>query len=345
MARRGWYRARMEGRTPDGVGRGEDRFDALPWDKALDLFAAEIDRVRRNHGNDAIFAGSYGWTSAGRFHHAPTQLKRLLNLIGGFTGHVDTYSLAAGPVILRHVLGSDDACYGRANTLETLVVFDAMSPRTAQNEAGGTAAHHLEGYLRRMVARGVHVVLVSPCRDDLPDWVPAQWCPIRPNTDTALMLALAQEIIRAGRHDAAFLSRCTNGHGEWLDYLAGRSDGQEKTADWAARITGLPAGAIRALTARLPQTRSHIVATWSLQRAPHGEQPYWAAIGLAAVIGQIGLARRRCRLRIWLGRGYRRALFGHGLSRCFRIAQTRESLHPRRPDLGSSAEPGGGIRL
>lgn len=245
-----------------------------PWDEALDLFAPEIDRVRRDHGNDAIFAGSYGWTSAGRFHHAPTQIKRLLNLIGGFTGHVDTYSLAAGPVILRHVLGSDDACYGRANTLETLVVFDAMSPRTAQNEAGGTAAHHLEGYLRRMVARGVHVVLVSPCRDDLPDWVPAQWCPIRPNTDTALMLALAQEIIRAGRHDAAFLSRCTTRHGEWLDYLAGRSDGQEKTADWAARITGLPAGAIRALVARLPQTRSYIVASWSLQGAPHGEKPY-----------------------------------------------------------------------
>lgn len=30
MVRRGWYRARMEGRTPDGAGRGEDRFDVLP---------------------------------------------------------------------------------------------------------------------------------------------------------------------------------------------------------------------------------------------------------------------------------------------------------------------------
>jgi len=29
--------------------------------------------------------------------------------------------------------------------------------------------------------------------------------------------------------------------------------------------------------------------SWSLQRAHHGEQPFWAALGLASVIGQIGL--------------------------------------------------------
>ncbi|TJW78198.1 MAG: Asp-tRNA(Asn)/Glu-tRNA(Gln) amidotransferase GatCAB subunit C, partial [Mesorhizobium sp.] len=28
---------------------------------------------------------------------------------------------------------------------------------------------------------------------------------------------------------------------------------------------------------------------WSLQRAQHGEQPFWAALGLASMIGQIGL--------------------------------------------------------
>src|SRR5258707_7432369 len=35
--------------------------------------------------------------------------------------------------------------------------------------------------------------------------------------------------------------------------------------------------------------RSLITVTWSLQRAQHGEQPVWAAVTLAAMLGQIGL--------------------------------------------------------
>ena len=49
-----------------------------------DLIERELRRVRDTHGNESIFAGSYGWASAGRFHHASTQLKRFLNTIGGF---------------------------------------------------------------------------------------------------------------------------------------------------------------------------------------------------------------------------------------------------------------------
>lgn len=284
LVREGWLSRR------DRAGRGSDRFIPVGWDEAEALVAGEIARVAAEHGNAAIFAGSYGWTSCGRFHHAPSLLKRLLNLVGGYTGHVDTYSIAAGPVILRHVLGSDEACGGGANTLDsiaehaqTLVVFGALSPRTAQNEAGGLARHALETHLRRIVERGVKVILVSPLRDDLPDWVEAEWWPIRPNTDTALMLGLAAEIVRAGRHDAGFLARCTSGSDRFLASLCA------KGADWAAGITGLDAGAIRALAARLVDSRSMLTVSWSLQRAHHGEQPFWAALGLACVIGQIGL--------------------------------------------------------
>ena len=32
-----------------------------------------------------------------------------------------------------------------------------------------------------------------------------------------------------------------------------------------------------------------LTASWSLQRADHGEQPYWALVLVAACLGQIGL--------------------------------------------------------
>ena len=39
------------------------------------LAAEEIERIRTTHGNGAIFGGSYGWSSAGRF---PTRLSRMI---------------------------------------------------------------------------------------------------------------------------------------------------------------------------------------------------------------------------------------------------------------------------
>jgi len=52
--REGWLKSR------DRRGRGSDRMVPVSWDEALDLVAGEIDRVRKTHGNDSIFAGFYG---------------------------------------------------------------------------------------------------------------------------------------------------------------------------------------------------------------------------------------------------------------------------------------------
>ncbi len=54
-------------------------------------------------------------------------------------------------------------------------------------------------------------------------------------------------------------------------------------------ITAVPADTIRALARRMAATRTMLTASWSLQRADHGEQPYWALVLLAAALGQIGL--------------------------------------------------------
>ena len=41
---------------------------------------------------------------------------------------------------------------------------------------------------------------------------------------------------------------------------------------------------LAALAKRLPDTRSMLTVSWSLQRAHHGEQPFWAALALAYVV-------------------------------------------------------------
>ena len=85
--RAGWLKS---GPGKGNAGRGGDRFVSVSWERALDLVADELRRVIREHGNEAIYAGTYGWASAGRFHHAKSQLQRFLTRIGGFVGSKET---------------------------------------------------------------------------------------------------------------------------------------------------------------------------------------------------------------------------------------------------------------
>jgi biotin/methionine sulfoxide reductase len=96
--REGW----REGRPRSGA----DRFYEVDWDEALDLVASELTRVRGAFGNTAIFGGSYGWSSAGRLHHARTLVRRFLFQGGGCVDQVGNYSWGAAQFLLPHVIGT-----------------------------------------------------------------------------------------------------------------------------------------------------------------------------------------------------------------------------------------------
>ena len=276
--------------------RGADRYVAVSWDRALDLIAGEIKRVIRDRGNQAIYAGSYGWSSAGKFHHARTQLQRFLGGIGGFTGARDTYSNAAGAVLVKNVLGSLQAMNGPgtswksiADHADLVVMFGGMPTRNTQVTPGGVGEHTTRGWLHQVKAAGVEFCNISPMRDDAAAYLDAEWIAPRPHSDTALMLALAHTLVVEGLHDADFLARYCAGFSRFRDYLLGEEDGVAKTADWAAGLSEISADRIRGLARRMAASRTFINVNWSLQRGDHGEQPIWAAIALAAVLGLVGL--------------------------------------------------------
>ena len=104
--------------------RGADKFVEVDWERALELVLTELNRVKESHGNSAIFGGFYGWASAGRFHHAKTQLKRFLNGFGGFTGQVQNYSYPAALTILPHVIGTANVVSGVTTSWEVIARRD-----------------------------------------------------------------------------------------------------------------------------------------------------------------------------------------------------------------------------
>ena len=284
----------------DGPGshthlRGKEAFVQVSWDEAEQLIADELQRVTDEHGPTAVYAGSYGWASAGRFHHAQSQLKRFLNCTGGFTSSINSYSFAAAEAIMPHVLGSfKDALNTTtdwrsiAEASELLVAFGGIALKNGQIGNGGFGEHHQRRAMESARQAGVKFVNISPLRSDTLSEMQAQWLALRPNSDVALMLGLAHTLYTEKLHDTHFLQTYCTGFEKFAAYLTGVEDSTAKDAEWASRLCDISASEIRNLARRMAGCRTMISTSWSLTRQHHGEQPLWMAVTLACMLGQIG---------------------------------------------------------
>ena len=289
--RRSWLEDGASSRS--GAGRGREPFVEVEWDEALDLVAGELARVRDRHGHSAVYGGSYGWSSAGRFHMAMSQTARFLRLFGGYTDRRGTYSGAAAETIIPRVLGLH---YGDAIGQQTswsviarhtdlVVSFGGLRLSNAQVTFGGQGPHGTRDWLLACRAGGVRFVSVSPLRDDQIAEVDGRWVPTRPGTDVAVMAGLIHALVTEGLAAEAFLDRYCTGWPAVRDHIL--REGQ--TPAWAEEIAGLPADTLGPLAREMAGGRTLVNVSLSVQRGDHGEQPYWMAIALAAALGQIGL--------------------------------------------------------
>lgn len=275
----------------------DEPFVEVAWDRAAALAGAEFTRVRETRGPEGVYGGSYGWASAGRFHHAQSQVHRFLNVaMGGYVRSVNSYSAGAASMLLPQIIGPFDQISRHTVTWdqirddsELILSFGGMALRNSAVGNGGVSAHVEHDSMRAFAGRGGQFHLFGPIRDDLPADCGAVWHPTRPGTDTAVMLAMAHVLITRGLVDTCFVERFTTGFEVFREEVLGHRDGPPKTPEWAEAISGVPATLIAELAHRLAAHRSLIVLSHSMQRSEFGEQPLWAALALAAIAGHIGL--------------------------------------------------------
>ena len=278
--------------------RGQDEFIPVSWDEAFELASKELLKTKNVYGNSAIYAGSYGWASAGRFHHAKSQVNRFFNLFGGFSSSFQSYSYAAAQTLLPHIIGLDlystleehTTWNALSEECELILMFGGMPLKNSKVSAGGVGKHVTKLGMKKCCDKGVEFINISPLIDDAPKFLKAQQVPIRPNTDTALMLALAHILIKNQSYDKDFIDKYTVGFDSFSDYVQGKKNNQECSPEWASKITNIPVKIIYELANKIITKKTMISLSWSLQRASRGEQPLWMGITLAAMLGQIGTA-------------------------------------------------------
>lgn len=296
--------------------RGEDPFVEVDWDTALDLVAAELTRVRDDYGNASIFGGSYGWGSAGRFGLASSQQHRFMRFFGGCTDQKGTYSSAAAEAIFPYMVGTGyHAGLARQTSwsviceqTELFVCFGGMRASNSHVTYGGQGPHHHNDWVAHAAKAGVQFVNVGPLRDDFDKSADARWLAIRPGTDVALMAGIIHTLVTDGLADEDFLASYCHGWdrlrahilgdglvaacGDWsgpTPWASAVDYDTPKSAQWAAEVTGIDADDIVSLAHEMAAKCTLVNLSLSTQRAHHGEQPYWMALALACVLGQVGL--------------------------------------------------------
>ena len=284
-----------DGVNSDRTLRGREPFVAVSWETAFKLVAAELKRVSREHGNQAIYAGSYGWGSSGTLHVARATMHRLLNLIGGFTDSIGSYSTSAYEVIMPHIIATNgQLVYDTptwqdiADNTELVVLFGGAALKNSHVSFGGLGPHLNRADMQTAQRAGVQFINISPICEDIDGEFSAEWHAPRPNTDTAIMLGIAHTLVTENLVKTAYIHKYTVGYDKFLPYLMGEQDGQPKDAAWAAEIAGISAETIQNLARRMAAHKTLIGVNWAIQRAEHGEQPGWMATVLAAMLGEIG---------------------------------------------------------
>jgi anaerobic dimethyl sulfoxide reductase subunit A len=184
--------------------RDQGQWQRISWDEAFDFIADRLREIAEQHGSRALafFAGS---GASGVLTKGSVQ--RFAAAIGGTAhraGGVD-YGVPKG---LEYMFGVPASTYFRPGGHE---MADAVNSQMILLWGGNGADTRLVDFhfITAAQQRGAKLVCIDPNRSATAQRAD-QWISPRPGTDTALALALLDEILQNGWQDDAFLQRYTN---------------------------------------------------------------------------------------------------------------------------------------
>ncbi len=217
--------------------RGEGRFRNATWEEALDYSAKKLLAIKDTHGPEAV--AFLGHTS-GDFWF----VDYLPQAWGSPNAAKPSMSLCTSPREEAAVLTFG---FGVGNH-EPVDWDQARCLVLIGTHIGEDARNTMMQDLANARVRGAKLIVVDP-RMSSAAMKADYWLPIKPGTDTALLLAWMNVLIREHLIDRDFVAKWTVGFEQLAAHVAA------STPEWAARVTDLPADRIRETARALGRNR------------------------------------------------------------------------------------------
>lgn len=216
-----------EDRLTDPLKKNDSgKFEAISWDQALAEISEKVQGIIDADGPNALVMIQDPRPS-GSFYTA-----RFMQALG--SPNTYTHGVACNMSKnsgMTQAIGAADFTADVANA--NMVMF------LGRSYADGIRPSSLHA-LRDAKANGAHIVIVDP-RQNASCLYADEWVPIKPGTDLALILAMANALISQNKYDADYIANYTVGFEDWAERVT------EYTPEWASEITGIPAETIERL--------------------------------------------------------------------------------------------------
>lgn len=269
-------------RTP-GSERGQGKYVRISWEEALTTIADNMKQCRDKYGPYSIITA-----------YMPNEtLERILTFWGAGVDSWGWCSIDAARLMSHVITGypgweltgwsSGSGSDMLANS--KLIVLWGNDPTVGHQGP----AHQWAWFIKLARERGKPVIIIDPRYSTAAKVLADQWIPIKPGTDVAMFMAMANVLFHQDIWDKDFISKFVEplGFEKWKNYIMGIDDGIEKTPEWAEQQCAVPAETIRAL-AMLAGNLKPAVFLWahfSLSRKSHGEQVISSFAALQAMLG------------------------------------------------------------
>ena len=287
--------------------RGKSGYVRISWDQALSTITNELQRVKNTYGNSAILTvpASNPWhgalhVSMGLWGPPWTMLNagwagQFFSLLGGATTIEGDTSLGgwttAGPLTYGYQWTWDTNNIDDVLQNSKLVIhWSTDKVRCGGSTGFGTESAGMSLWLRRLKNAGIKQIIIDPYFNDTAAVYGDQWIPIIPETDEALMAAVAYTWITQNLVNSSYINTYTVGFQQFSDYITGNSDGVPKTSQWAAGICGIDADTITTLALEWASMPTYVVTFWGgANRRNNATNWVRMIVTLQALLGYIGV--------------------------------------------------------
>ena len=253
-------------------GRGSGKWRRVSWDEAMDMIAAKILDIKARDGSLlglalSKYSGNFGITNYG--------VEGMMSSLGYTTRFVGTPCWPAGIDAQNYDLG-DMWCNDPEDmaTSKYIIIWGA-------NPAW--CSMHSMKFVYAAKKRGAKVLVIDPIFTQTAAKADEYW-QIRPGADGALALGMARHLLDKGLVDTDFVNNKALGYAEFADYLR-----TQVTVEWAAKLSGIPAEAIRSVAEEFAAAKPATVwIGYGMQRHTNGGAMVRAVDALVAMSGNIG---------------------------------------------------------
>ncbi|MBI4331064.1 MAG: molybdopterin-dependent oxidoreductase [Chloroflexi bacterium] len=189
-------------------GRGEDKWQRISWDEALDTIVRELNAVKARHGNEAL-AWYSGWTAMTEWELPSSPrlvLEKLFTLWGGCVKVAGGHSSLAGAAskAKTHLYGDSGRNVAQPEPNECkLIIIWGLNPAETWHKA--RMSYYLDAR-----ERGARFIVFDPVFTPTAAALADEYIPVRPGTDGALALSMINVMIRERLYDSEFVASHTN---------------------------------------------------------------------------------------------------------------------------------------